>query len=186
MRPRNKGAALAAATATALLLTACGGSGDGNDAPIAGADQGAEHTPEPEETTAGDEPEDADADLFPRSGRCPINGDGSVGTPYTTGRSGDDPPCGLIYRRATHHVDSYPMTASITWEVSREGSGGTGDTLPTAVFDTTHDIEVMEVQAVVRRPRPGEPAGKGSESGGHPFDPPPRVVGGGTSVSIHR
>ncbi|WP_153426613.1 hypothetical protein [Streptomyces alkaliphilus] len=96
------------------------------------------------------DPGTADADLFPRSGRCPINEDGSVGTPYTAGRSGDDPPCGLTYRRATHHVDSYPMTASIAWEVSWEGSGGTGDTLPAAVFDTTHDIEVMEVQAVVR------------------------------------
>ncbi|MBB0228624.1 hypothetical protein [Streptomyces calidiresistens] len=62
MTLRTKGAALAAATATALLLTACGGSGDGNDAPIAGTDQGTENTPEPEETTTGDEPEDTDGD----------------------------------------------------------------------------------------------------------------------------
>ncbi|MQS06332.1 hypothetical protein [Streptomyces alkaliphilus] len=62
MTLRTKGAALAAATATALLLTACGGSEDGNDSPITGADQSTESTPEPEETTAEDEPEDADGD----------------------------------------------------------------------------------------------------------------------------
>ncbi|MBB0228621.1 hypothetical protein FOE67_03620 [Streptomyces calidiresistens] len=44
------------------------------------------------------------------------------------------------------------VTASLDgWDIwATEGSGDTGDTLPTAVFDTTHDIEVMEVQAVVR------------------------------------
>lgn len=89
------------------------------------------------------------ADLHPRSGECAINSDGSVGEPYARGRSGETPPCGLTYLRATQQ-DSYPLTADITWEVSWEGSGGSGGPLPDAVLETTHGISVQEIQAVVR------------------------------------
>ncbi len=91
-----------------------------------------------------------DADLHPGSGECAVNADGSVGEPYVDGRSGQTPPCGVTYHRATHQTGSYPMSASVTWEISWEGSGGSGGTLPNAVFETTHDLQVREVQTIVR------------------------------------
>jgi enoyl reductase len=91
-----------------------------------------------------------DAELHPSSGECSINEDGSIGQPYTEGRDDETPPCGVTYGRATHDTDAYELTASITWEIAWEGSGGTGDTLPDAVFETTYDVQVQEVQSIVR------------------------------------
>lgn len=96
------------------------------------------------------DPGTEDARVFPGSEGCAINADGSIGEPYATGRAGQDPPCGLTYLRATHHVDAYPLTAAITWEVSWEGSGGTGGVLPDATFETTHEVQVSEAQTIVR------------------------------------
>ncbi|WP_346132051.1 hypothetical protein [Streptomyces carpaticus] len=96
------------------------------------------------------EPGTSDARLHPASGECAVSGDGSIGEPYSRGRSGEDPPCGVTYLRATHATGSYGLTASLTWEISWEGSDGSGATLPSGVFETTHEITVREVQAIVR------------------------------------
>ncbi|KAB8167254.1 hypothetical protein FH609_012815 [Streptomyces sp. 3MP-14] len=99
------------------------------------------------------EPGTPDAETHPASGSCPINEDGSIGTPYPAGDGdGEDaiPPCGLTYLRATHDAASYPLTASITWSIAWEGSGGTGGTLPDATFATTHEVQVNEIQSIVR------------------------------------
>lgn len=97
------------------------------------------------------EPGTPDAETHPASGSCPINEDGSVGTPYSPD-AGEDatPSCGLTYLRATHDGANYPLTASITWSIDWEGSGGTAGTLPDATFATTHEVQVNEIQSIVR------------------------------------
>jgi hypothetical protein len=63
MSARLTKAAIGAAVAGALLLTACGSGEEGDDG-IAGAGQGGTTTPEPEESEAPDEPADPDAPEF--------------------------------------------------------------------------------------------------------------------------
>ncbi|MFF2845210.1 hypothetical protein ACFVT5_02600 [Streptomyces sp. NPDC058001] len=94
-------------------------------------------------------PGTGDAETHPVSGQCRINDDGSIGTPYTKGDAGDTPPCGITYRRASDG-EPYRLTASITWEISWEGTGGTGDDLPDGTFATTQDMAVQEVQSINR------------------------------------
>lgn len=91
-----------------------------------------------------------DATLHPSPGACARNGDGTIGRPYTAAQAGDTPPCGLTYHRATHGTGSYPLTASLTWEVTWEGSSGSGGTLPDGIFETTHDITVEDVPAIIQ------------------------------------
>ncbi len=95
------------------------------------------------------EPGTKDAQLHPASGECAINGDGSIGTPYTKGQGDKTPPCGITYLRATSGKP-YAMKASVTWEVSWEGSGGAKGDLPNGTFETTQDVNVQELQAVDR------------------------------------
>ncbi|MFF3764409.1 hypothetical protein ACFYYR_10035 [Streptomyces sp. NPDC001922] len=95
------------------------------------------------------EPGTKDAELHPGSGECAINGDGSIGTPYTKGQGSKTPPCGITYLRATSGKP-YAMKASVTWEVSWEGSGGAKGDLPNGTFETTQDVNVQELQAVDR------------------------------------
>ncbi|MDJ0342488.1 hypothetical protein QMK19_22400 [Streptomyces sp. H10-C2] len=91
----------------------------------------------------------SDADLYPASGDCGINKDGSIGTPYKTGDNGVAPPCGVTYRRASTG-GAYPLKATVTWKVEWRGSGNTGDVLPSGTFDRTTPVTVQEIQAVVR------------------------------------
>ncbi|MEU6768991.1 hypothetical protein ABZ916_41560 [Streptomyces sp. NPDC046853] len=95
------------------------------------------------------EPGTDDAETFPASGECKINEDGSIGTPYAKGKSKQDPPCGIKYLRATDGKP-YQLKASITWEISWEGTGGAGDTMPDGTFETTQDMDVQEVQSINR------------------------------------
>ncbi|MEU4997471.1 hypothetical protein [Streptomyces sp. NPDC021622] len=95
------------------------------------------------------EPGTPDAETFPASGECKINADGSIGTPYTKGKSKQDPPCGIKYLRATNGKP-YQLKASVTWEISWEGSQGTGDDLPDGTFETTQDMNVQEIQSINR------------------------------------
>lgn len=90
-----------------------------------------------------------DADLFPGSGDCAKNKDGSIGAKYRAGEGNAIPPCGLVYRRSSGD-GTYPLTATITWEVTWVGSGGTGGRLANGVFDTTQNVTVQEIQAVNR------------------------------------
>ncbi|MEU6079242.1 hypothetical protein [Streptomyces sp. NPDC047108] len=96
------------------------------------------------------EPGTADAELHPASGECPINKDGSIGTPYTKGSGDRTPPCGLTYLRASGSDGSYEFKATVTWKINWEGSGGAGGELPDGTFGTTQDVTVQEVQSINR------------------------------------
>ncbi|MEC4016503.1 hypothetical protein [Streptomyces sp. H27-D2] len=96
------------------------------------------------------DPGTKDAKAFPTSGDCPINKDGSIGTPYAKGKANQDPPCGVSYLRATTNTPPHKLKATLTWEISWKGSGDTGDTLPNGTFGTTTDVTVQEHQAVNR------------------------------------
>lgn len=110
----------------------------------------AETTARPVSVTV--DPGTEEAVAHPHSGTCAIGTAGSVGEPYAEGRAGQTPPCGVTYLRATHGRGPYELTASVTWEVSWTGSGGTGAALPTSMFETSHPLEVQEVQAIVSSP----------------------------------
>lgn len=90
-----------------------------------------------------------DAKTYPASGDCEINEDGSIGTPYTKGASKQDPPCGINYLRATSG-EPYQLKASVTWEISWQGTGGAQGDLPNGTFETTQDVNVQEIQSINR------------------------------------
>jgi enoyl reductase len=91
----------------------------------------------------------ADADLYPASGNCLLNDDGSIGKKYQAGNGNSIPPCGLTYRRSSGQ-GTFPLTATITWQVTWAGSGGTGGDLANGVFDTEQPVTVQEIQTVNR------------------------------------
>ncbi|MFF4251484.1 hypothetical protein ACFY1L_09770 [Streptomyces sp. NPDC001663] len=94
-------------------------------------------------------PGTGDAETYPASGDCTINDDGSIGTPYDKGDAKKTPSCGIRYLRATDGKP-YNLKASITWQISWEGSGGAKDDLPDGTFETTRDMTVQEIQAINR------------------------------------
>ncbi|UQA93754.1 hypothetical protein [Streptomyces halobius] len=96
------------------------------------------------------EPGTQDAEVFPASGDCPINDDGSIGTPYVKGKGKQDPPCGVTYLRATTNTPPHKLKATLTWEIAWKGSGGASGDLPNGTFGTTTDITVQEAQAINR------------------------------------
>ncbi|MEU9633510.1 hypothetical protein ACGFZZ_00895 [Streptomyces tendae] len=95
------------------------------------------------------DPGTEDAETYPSSGDCEINANGSIGTPYSKGAAEQTPPCGIKYLRASGDAP-YQLKASITWEISWEGSGGAQGELPDGTFETTQDLAVREIQAVNR------------------------------------
>jgi hypothetical protein len=95
------------------------------------------------------DPGTKDAEVFPASGDCEINDDGSIGTPYAKGNADKTPPCGIRYLRATNGT-AYQLSASVTWQISWEGSDGTGGDLPDGTFETTQDMNVQEIQSINR------------------------------------
>ncbi|APY86749.1 hypothetical protein DCW30_28855 [Streptomyces alfalfae] len=95
------------------------------------------------------DPGTADAETFPADGECAVNEDGSIGAPYTKGSSKEDPPCGITYLRATGG-EPYRLKASITWEITWEGTGGAGGDLPNGTFEGTQDVDVQEIQSINR------------------------------------
>ncbi|MFF6875384.1 MULTISPECIES: hypothetical protein [unclassified Streptomyces] len=95
------------------------------------------------------DPGTKDAEVFPASGDCAINDDGSIGTPYTKGAADKTPPCGIRYLRATDGAP-YQLSASVTWQITWEGSDGTDGDLPDGTFETTQDMNVQEIQSVNR------------------------------------
>ncbi|WP_399028437.1 hypothetical protein [Streptomyces sp. 15-116A] len=90
-----------------------------------------------------------DAETYPASGDCTINDDGSIGTPYTKGDADKTPPCGIRYLRASEGKP-YQLKASITWQISWEGTDGATGDLPHGTFETTQDMNVQEIQSVNR------------------------------------
>ncbi|MFI6658981.1 hypothetical protein ACIBL8_26030 [Streptomyces sp. NPDC050523] len=95
------------------------------------------------------DPGTSDSGTSPSSGDCAINADGSIGTPYTKGDAYKSPPCGVTYLRASG-AQPYQLKASITWQISWEGSGGAKGDLPDGTFETTKAMAVQEIQAVNR------------------------------------
>ncbi len=95
------------------------------------------------------EPGTEDAESLPASGECEVNDDGSIGEPYARGKAELTPPCGVRYLRSSGD-GSYALEATLTWEISWEGSGGTGGDLPNGTFATTTEVPVQEYQAVNR------------------------------------
>jgi enoyl reductase len=89
------------------------------------------------------------ADLYPSSGDCALNGDGSIGQKYVTADGNAIPPCGLTYRKSSGN-GTYTLTATITWQVTWTGSGGAAGTLDNGVFDLPQNVTVQEIQAVNR------------------------------------
>ncbi|MGA5449842.1 hypothetical protein ACPCVO_24660 [Streptomyces umbrinus] len=94
-------------------------------------------------------PGTGDAETYPASGECEINEDGSIGTPYKKGDAEQTPPCGITYLRATSG-QPYALKASVTWQISWEGTGGAGGDLPDGTFETTQDMNVQEIQSINR------------------------------------
>lgn len=95
------------------------------------------------------DPGTEDAETFPASGDCTFNADGSIGTPYTAGDADKTPPCGIRYLRATNGAP-YHLKASVTWQITWQGTGGAQGDLPNGTFERTMDMNVQEIQSVNR------------------------------------
>ncbi|MGW4818709.1 hypothetical protein ACWEP4_06955 [Streptomyces sp. NPDC004227] len=94
------------------------------------------------------DPGTADAETYPASGVCAING-GRIGEAYAKGKVDRTPPCGVKYLRSSGE-GSYRLRATITWKIHWTGTGGTGGNLPEGTFGNTQDVTVQEIQAVNR------------------------------------
>ncbi len=90
-----------------------------------------------------------DAETYPPSGDCAINDDGSIGEPYAKGKAEKTPPCGVTYLKSSGD-ESYALNATLTWEISWEGAGGTAGDLPNGTFATTTEVPVQEIQSINR------------------------------------
>ncbi|MFJ4541019.1 hypothetical protein ACIP39_34425 [Streptomyces tibetensis] len=95
------------------------------------------------------DPGTKDAETFPASGDCEVNEDGSIGSPYVKGDADKTPPCGIRYLRADSGAP-YQLKASITWQISWDGTGGASGDLPDGTFQTTQSMNVQEIQSVNR------------------------------------
>ncbi len=96
------------------------------------------------------DPGTEDARLHPASGTCPVGEDGGIGTPYAKGKSGQTPPCGVTYLRATPKGGSFPLRGTVTWKAAWHGSDGAGGELPDGEFGSGQDVTVQEIQSIVR------------------------------------
>ena len=69
----------------------------------------------------------------------------------TPGRKAQEtPPCGIVYRRSSNG-ETFPLKASLTWEISWTGTGQAGAVgLPDGTIEAVQDITVEEIQAVNR------------------------------------
>ncbi|MFF5311509.1 hypothetical protein [Streptomyces massasporeus] len=94
------------------------------------------------------EPGTKDAETYPASGVCRIDND-RIGEPYAKGKADRTPPCGVRYLRSSGN-GTYPLQATVTWEIDWTGSGGAGGDLPDGTFGATQDVVVQEIQAVNR------------------------------------
>ncbi|MFE0807789.1 hypothetical protein ACFW4M_22685 [Streptomyces sp. NPDC058794] len=95
------------------------------------------------------EPGTPDADVYPASGECVINADGSIGEPYAKGKADQEPTCGIKYLRSSGD-GTYDLQATITWEIAWTGTDGAGGDLPDGTFGSNQAVTVQEIQAVNR------------------------------------
>jgi enoyl reductase len=96
------------------------------------------------------DPGTPDAQLYPTTGDCPLDGD-HIGTPYTPGTQ-SNPPCGVTYLHSTQNTGHpYQLTATITWQISWTGTGQpVPKALPAGAFGKPQDITVQEIQTINR------------------------------------
>ncbi|WUO55155.1 hypothetical protein OG960_19420 [Streptomyces sp. NBC_00280] len=95
------------------------------------------------------DPGTADATTIPANGECPIV-DGRIGEPYAAGKASETPPCGIIYRRSSNG-GTFPLRASLTWEISWTGTGQAEPIgMPNGTIEAVQDIAVEEIQSVNR------------------------------------
>jgi hypothetical protein len=95
------------------------------------------------------EPGTPGAELYPASGACAIDADGSIGEPYAKGKADRTPPCGLKYLRSSGD-GPFELRATVTWEITWTGTGGTGGDLPDGAFGDDQEVVVQEIQSVNR------------------------------------
>ncbi|MFG2511788.1 hypothetical protein [Streptomyces sp. NPDC048584] len=112
--------------------------------PVLGIDATATAEPVSLEIKAGT----PDAETYPASGVCEIN-DGRIGEKYEKGKADRTPPCGVKYLRSSGE-GTFPLQATVTWEIHWTGSGGAGGDLPDGQFGATQDVTVQEIQAINR------------------------------------
>ncbi|MFI9603142.1 hypothetical protein ACIHCX_25405 [Streptomyces sp. NPDC052043] len=95
------------------------------------------------------EPGTSDAETYPPSGECTLNGDHSIGEPYAKGKANQTPPCGIKYLRSSGGT-TYRLKATITWRINWTGTGGAGGDLPDGTFGNEQAVTVQEIQAINR------------------------------------
>ncbi|WSP77657.1 hypothetical protein OG324_28640 [Streptomyces sp. NBC_01236] len=96
------------------------------------------------------EPGTSDAETYPSSGECRMNGDDSIGEAYAKGKADETPPCGIKYLRSSGD-GTYKLRATITWQITWTGTGNPDPkNLPNGTFGNTQNITVQEIQSVNR------------------------------------
>ncbi|MFE0132009.1 hypothetical protein ACFWY6_10595 [Streptomyces sp. NPDC059037] len=95
------------------------------------------------------DPGTPDAETYPASGECLIEG-GRIGEPRAKGTPAETmPPCGVKYLRSSGG-DSYELRATITWKISWASTTGEGGDLPDGEFGAEQGVVVEEIQTVNR------------------------------------
>ncbi|OIV35914.1 hypothetical protein BIV57_19070 [Mangrovactinospora gilvigrisea] len=85
------------------------------------------------------------ATVYPDSGGCPANPDGTIGTAYQPGDAKKTPPCGVTYLHASTS-GPYSLRASITWKITTTVAGLD---LPDGTFAANPaSVPVQEIQTV--------------------------------------
>ncbi|NEB72791.1 hypothetical protein G3I39_37800, partial [Streptomyces fulvissimus] len=65
------------------------------------------------------------------------------------GKADRTPACGLKYLRSSGG-GTFPLQATVTWEIAWTGSGGTGGDLPEGTYGAEQAVTVEEIQSINR------------------------------------
>ncbi|MFI6091368.1 hypothetical protein [Streptomyces sp. NPDC051218] len=90
-----------------------------------------------------------DAARLPASGKCLMNDDGSIGVPYAKGKSKQQPPCGVTYKRSSGN-GTFNLQATATWEITWTGTNSPGGKLPDGEYGNDQPVTVEEIQSINR------------------------------------
>ncbi|MEV8315230.1 hypothetical protein AB0Q95_13750 [Streptomyces sp. NPDC059900] len=95
------------------------------------------------------DPGTQDAETYPASGQCPIEG-GKIGAPRAKGTPADTlPPCGVQYLRSSGD-GSYNLRSTLTWRITWTSTTGEGGDLPDGEFGAEQRVAAEEIQSVNR------------------------------------
>lgn len=95
------------------------------------------------------DPGTEDAETYPASGECPIDG-GKIGAPRAKGTPAEtSPPCGVRYLRSSGD-GSYGLQATVVWKISWTSTTGEGGDLPEGQFGAEQQVKVEEIQSINR------------------------------------